>query len=146
MDDDISPTTVELRSAVTTAESATPMLINRERARNRRASESEEAREQRLARDRARRRQRLASETADKRGMRRRAQNSPLCLCCFYLSFSLSHVAFLHLLLLSHALAFLLAFVTSPLLVSNSDLTSSISFSQSRASTHMSSSAILTLH
>ena len=59
MDDDITLSTVELRSAVTTAESTMPLFINRKRARNRRASESEEPREQRLARDKARRRQRL---------------------------------------------------------------------------------------
>ena len=77
MDDDISLNTVELRSAVTTGESTMPLLINRERARNRRASESEEAREKRLVRDRARGRQRLASETVEEREVRvsrRRAQ------------------------------------------------------------------------
>ena len=65
MDADISLTTVEQRSTVTTTESTTPLLKNRERARNRHASESEEAQERRLARDRARRRQHLAFETAE---------------------------------------------------------------------------------
>ena len=39
---------------------STPRLTKRERARNRRAEETEEAWEQRLVRDRARKRQRLA--------------------------------------------------------------------------------------
>ena len=57
MDADISLTTVEQRSTVTTTESTTPLLTNRARARNRCCtSESEEAREWRLARGRARRR------------------------------------------------------------------------------------------
>ena len=60
------------------ADVSAPRLTNCERARNRRAAESEEAREQRLARDRARRRRRLALETAEERETRlsrRRAQD-----------------------------------------------------------------------
>ena len=57
---------------------AARLARNRERDRNRRASESAEAREHRLLRDRARRRQRLASETAEHmetRLSRRRARD-----------------------------------------------------------------------